>query len=51
MFKFFSKKKKETLDSGLEKTQTGMWNKISHAIAGKARSTTKFSTISRKHSS
>lgn len=37
MFKFFSKKKKETLDSGLEKTQTGMWNKISHAIAGKSK--------------
>ena len=37
---FLQKRKKETLDSGLEKTQTGMWNKISHAIAGKARSTT-----------
>ncbi|MCM1369096.1 MAG: signal recognition particle-docking protein FtsY [Candidatus Amulumruptor caecigallinarius] len=37
MFKFFSKKNKETLDKGLEKTKTGVWSKISHAIAGKSK--------------
>ena len=34
---FFSRKKKETLDSGLEKTKEGVWSKISHAIAGKSK--------------
>lgn len=36
---FFSRKKKEkeTLDSGLQKTKEGVWNKISHAIAGKSK--------------
>lgn len=33
--KLFSKKKKETLDSGLEKTKDGIWNKLTHAVAGK----------------
>lgn len=33
----FSRKKKETLDSGLQKTKEGVWNKISHAIAGKSK--------------
>lgn len=42
---FFSRKKKdqdqirqekETLDSGLNKTKQSVWNKISHAIAGKS---------------
>ncbi len=33
--KLFSKKKKETLDTGLEKTKDGIWNKITHAVAGK----------------
>lgn len=38
MFKnLFSKKKKETLDSGLQKTKEGVWNKISRAIAGKSK--------------
>ena len=35
--KFFSKKKKETLDEGLQKTKEGVWSKISHAIAGKSK--------------
>ncbi|MDE6007185.1 MAG: signal recognition particle-docking protein FtsY [Muribaculaceae bacterium] len=38
MFKnLFSKKKKETLDNGLQKTKEGVWNKISRAIAGKSK--------------
>ncbi len=38
MFKrFFSKKNKETLDHGLQKTKEGVWNKISRAIAGKSK--------------
>ncbi|MCM1377252.1 MAG: signal recognition particle-docking protein FtsY [Clostridium sp.] len=28
---------KEHLDSGLEKTRTGMWSKITHAVAGKSK--------------
>lgn len=35
--KFFSKKKKETLDNGLQKTKEGVWSKITHAIAGKSK--------------
>ncbi|MBD5206473.1 MAG: signal recognition particle-docking protein FtsY [Bacteroidales bacterium] len=35
--KFFSKKKKETLDNGLQKTKEGVWGKISKAIAGKSK--------------
>ena len=35
--KLFSKKEKETLDSGLQKTKEGVWSKISHAIAGKSK--------------
>ncbi|MBD5195340.1 MAG: signal recognition particle-docking protein FtsY [Bacteroidales bacterium] len=35
--KFFSKKKKETLDNGLQKTKEGVWSKISKAIAGKSK--------------
>lgn len=35
--KLFSKKKKETLDNGLQKTKEGVWSKISHAIAGKSK--------------
>jgi len=34
--KFFSKKKEEELDKGLEKTKTGIFSKISKAIAGKS---------------
>ncbi len=34
--KFFTKKKEEELDKGLEKTKTGFFNKISKAIAGKS---------------
>lgn len=33
---FFSKEKKETLDRGLEKTQRGLFDRLSHAIAGKS---------------
>lgn len=35
--KIFSKEKKEKLDEGLEKTRTGMWEKITHAVAGKSK--------------
>ncbi len=34
--KFFSKKKKEDLDKGLEKTKTGIFSKITKAVAGKS---------------
>ncbi|HHB79565.1 MAG TPA: signal recognition particle-docking protein FtsY [Saprospiraceae bacterium] len=34
--KFFSKKKKDDLDKGLEKTKTGIFSKISKAVAGKS---------------
>ena len=33
--KLFSKKEKETLDLGLQKTKEGVWNKITRAVAGK----------------
>lgn len=33
---FFSKEKKESLDKGLEKTKTGIFNKITKAIVGKS---------------
>lgn len=35
--KLFSKEKKEQLDSGLEKTKKGVWDKIAHAVAGKSK--------------
>lgn len=35
--KFFSKEKKEQLDSGLEKTKKGVWDKITRAVAGKSK--------------
>ncbi len=34
--KFFSKEKKEDLDKGLEKTKTGIFDKLSRAVAGKS---------------
>ena len=34
--KFFTKKKEEELDKGLEKTKTGFFSKISRAVAGKS---------------
>jgi fused signal recognition particle receptor len=38
LFDFFSKKKKqETLDKGLEKTKTSVFDKLSRAIAGKSK--------------
>lgn len=33
--KLFSKEKQETLDKGLEKTKTGFFNKLAHAVAGR----------------
>ncbi len=35
--KLFSKEKKEQLDSGLEKTKKGVWDKITRAVAGKSK--------------
>lgn len=35
--KLFSKEKKEQLDSGLEKTKQGVWEKITRAVAGKSK--------------
>ena len=35
-FKFFSKEKKETLDSGLNKTKEGLFSKLKKAVAGKS---------------
>ncbi len=37
LFDFFSKEKKETLDKGLEKTNVGIFDKISKAILGKSK--------------
>lgn len=37
IFDFFSKNKKETLDKGLEKTKTSVFDKIARAIAGKSK--------------
>ncbi len=36
IFSFFSKEKKEKLDQGLEKTKTGLFDKISKAMLGKS---------------
>ncbi|MCM1490089.1 MAG: signal recognition particle-docking protein FtsY [Muribaculum sp.] len=35
--KLFSREKKEQLDSGLEKTKQGVWDKITRAVAGKSK--------------
>jgi len=35
--KIFSREKKEKLDTGLQKTKTGVWDKISRAVAGKSK--------------
>lgn len=37
LFDFFSKEKKETLDKGLEKTKTSIFDKISRAVVGKSK--------------
>ncbi|MBO4811812.1 MAG: signal recognition particle-docking protein FtsY [Prevotella sp.] len=37
LFGLFSKKKKETLDKGLEKTKTSVFNKLARAVAGKSK--------------
>jgi fused signal recognition particle receptor len=37
LFDFFSKEKKETLDKGLEKSKTSIFEKISKAIVGKSK--------------
>ena len=34
--KLFSKEKKEDLDKGLEKTKTGLFSKLTKAVAGKS---------------
>ncbi len=34
--KLFSREKKERLDSGIEKTRQGIWNKITKAVAGRS---------------
>jgi len=35
--KFFSREKKETLDKGMEKTRTGVMDKIKRAVAGRSK--------------
>ena len=35
--KIFSKEKKETLDSGLNKTKEGLFSKLKKAVAGKSK--------------
>ena len=37
LFGFFNKKKKETLDKGLEKTKQSVFDKLTRAIAGKTK--------------
>ena len=37
LFGLFSKKKKETLDKGLEKTKTSVFDKLARAVAGKSK--------------
>ncbi|MDO5665966.1 MAG: signal recognition particle-docking protein FtsY [Bacteroidia bacterium] len=37
LFNIFSKKKKETLDQGLEKTKESIFSKLTRAVAGKSR--------------
>ena len=37
LFGLFSKKKKETLDTGLEKSKTSMLDKLTRAVAGKSK--------------
>lgn len=37
LFNIFSKKKKETLDKGLEKTKDNMFSKLTRAVAGKSQ--------------
>ena len=36
LFDFFSKEKKETLDKGLEKSKTNIFDKLSRAVIGKS---------------
>ena len=37
LFGLFNKKKKETLDQGLEKTKQNVFNKLARAVAGKSQ--------------
>ena len=37
LFGLFNKSKKETLDKGLEKTKTSVFDKLARAIAGKSK--------------
>ena len=37
IFGFFNKKNKETLDKGLEKTKTSVFDKLTRAVAGRTK--------------
>ena len=37
IFGLFNKKKKETLDKGLEKTKESVFSKLTRAVAGKSK--------------
>ena len=37
IFGFFNKDKKQTLDKGLEKTKTSVFDKLARAVAGKSQ--------------
>lgn len=37
LFGLFNKKKKETLDKGLEKTKQSVFSKLARAVAGKSK--------------
>ena len=37
IFGFFNKDKKETLDKGLQKTKTSVFDKLARAVAGKSK--------------
>ena len=37
IFGFFNKEKKETLDKGLEKTKSSVFDKLARAVAGKSK--------------
>ena len=41
IFGLFNKKKKETLDKGLEKTKESVFSKLARAVAGKSKAISK----------
>ncbi len=45
----FKKEEKETLDKGLEKSNQGFFEKMTKAVVGKTKSTTRFWTTLRKY--